>query len=161
MSKITKREMSAEEKYISGLKDIEKKNSFIVPEKYFENFSSRLKDKIIGQEKTSSVLQGIQITIRHRLAFAASFIGLLIIIYSGVKYLLADTDSSLFPASELTENYDYQLSDIDDYMLYELYSETSTNNLEHTISADEEKLSAMVEYLLYSDYDIELLVKEL
>jgi len=40
MSKINKGKMSEMEKYVSDFNGIEKKNCFIVPEAYFENFSS-------------------------------------------------------------------------------------------------------------------------
>jgi hypothetical protein len=161
MSKFKREEMPEQKKYASGIKGIEKKNSFSVPEGYFENLSSRLQVNVHREKESPQLQHVIKHIFRSRLALAASFIGLILIVYSGIKYTLGDQSTSKTPAIEIADVINYQINDIDDNMIYDLYAETSLENSGQEGSSDEKILNAMVEYLLFTDVDIQLIAKEL
>ena len=90
--------MSEHKKYEDRINDIEKKNIFSVPEGYFEDFSSRLQLKLHDEKESQrahTVFFGIP---RYKLAMAASFIGLIIIIYSGIKFFSGNLNKALIHA---------------------------------------------------------------
>jgi hypothetical protein len=161
MSKFKRLEMSEQKKYASGINGIEKKNNFSVPDGYFENFSSRLQVTIHREKETPRLQRAIKHIFRSRLAMAASFIGLIIIAYSGIKYIIRDQSIPKTSAIEIADIINYQINEIDDNLIYDLYAETSLENSGREGSADEKNLNAMVDYLLYTDVDIQLIAKEL
>ena len=161
MSKFKRKEMSERKKYGSGINGIEKKNNFIVPEGYFETFSSHLQEKVHGEKESPQPLFKIKHVLLPRLALAASFVGLIIIVYSGIKYMSGNQQKSKPESVEIADVINYQINDLDDNMIYDFYAESSLENTDHEISSDEKTLNAMVEYILSTDIDIQLIAQEL
>jgi hypothetical protein len=153
--------MSEHKKYKNGINNIEKKNNFSVPEGYFENFSSRLQLKLQEEKESKQVRHGIYRISGYQFALAASFIGLIIITYSGIKYLTGDQASSKTPALEIADIINYQIHDIDDNLIYELYDETTLEDSDQKEMTDERILKEMIDYLVVSDIDLQLIAQEL
>ena len=153
--------MSEQKKYDSGIKGIEKKNSFNVPEGYFENLSSRLQSRLALENESPGLLNRDRDIFRSRLAIAASFIGLIIITYAGIRYLLVEPGSPETESIEIADVINYQINDFDDDLIYDLYAKTDMENSDQNDSGDEKIINAMVEYLLVEDVDIQLIAQEL
>jgi hypothetical protein len=153
--------MFERKKYASVIKGIEKKKKFIVPEGYFENFSSRLQLRLQQETGTPVPKYIIHRISRFNLALAASFIGLIIITYSGIKYLSVNHYNSKTPSLEVADVINYHIHEIDDNMIYDLYAETSLENSGQDGLSDEKSLNAMIDYLVCTDVDIQLIAKEL
>jgi hypothetical protein len=157
MSKFKGKEMSGQKKYPSGLNNVEKRNSFSVPEGYFENFSFRLQEKLPDKKEAPEFQRSIQV----RLAIAASFIGFLVITFAGIKYMLNDQKISNSQTFELADAINYRINDYDDDLLFEFYSETSVNASSEDVISEGKNVDEMLDYLLYTDLDIQLIIKEL
>jgi len=153
--------MPNQNKHIENLNNIEKKNNFIVPEGYFENFPSRLNGRIVREKEDFSTSQGLRSFSPNKLSLAASFIGLTLLIFSGMKFLLRDKEPAGIISPVVAEITDYQINEIDDEMLFELYTETLSENQSQHVQDETEILNAMIEYLLYTDMDIGLIAQEL
>ena len=139
-----------------SLKNIEKHNDFIVPEGYFENFNERLQQKVQSKREPSLHQPGIQI----RWIIAASFIGFTLITFAGLKYIQNNNKILVSQTTEIEAVISSQLNDYDDKQLYEFYSETSKeNNSEGSLEND--SIDDMVDYLLYTDLDVQSLANEL
>ena len=151
MSKFKYTPMTDRKKDRSLLDNIDKTNKFIVPEGYFENFTSGLHKGIIGNEP--SVLPKHKM---YRLAVAASFIGFLVIVFAGLTYILIDKKS--YSNSDIAEVVDFQIGDFDEVELYEALSEAVTVSPED--NNEESTIEAMINYLTYSDFDVSTLADE-
>lgn len=145
-----------------NLDDLEKKNSFQAPEGYFENFNDRLKEKLSSE----SAREKPERTIVRRLSFsqlaiAASFIGIMAVAYSGVKYMLNRQDQQqTVQQTTLANLSDYPVEDIDESTLYELYNETSTEE-SSSHSALTSQTDDLIDYLMLEDAEIEVLMQQL
>jgi len=144
-----------------SLKNQKPENGFRVPEGYFESFPGRLKIKIMSEEEPEKKKSVIRTLLLPQLAVAASFIGLMVIAYSGIRYVVNHQnfkqETGQFDVAGLS---DYQHEDFDETMLHELYSEAS-NQEEVSNTSDENSTDAMVDYLLLKNADIESMLTEL
>lgn len=70
--------MNDKKKINTELSKLKRENPFVVPEAYFDNFSSRLRDKI-HTSKASGFHEKYVLTIKPYLAVAALFVGLIIL----------------------------------------------------------------------------------
>ena len=161
MSKFKGGKMSKQKKYNSGIKGIEKKNSFTVPDGYFENLSSRVQSRLLQENESPRVQTWERNIFRSKLALAASFIGLIIITYAGIRYLSVESGSPEPEAIEIADVINYQINDFEEDMIYNLYAETNMENADQDESGNEKIINAMVEYLLVENVDIQLIAQEL
>lgn len=151
--------MMSEKRNTFKLENLERENNFRVPEGYFENFKERLHEKINFQENTSYKKSFTRSILQYQTAIAASFIGILIVSFFGLKTLFnhraLDSEVS---RSGIAAIPNINLDEIDESMLYDLYSET-----ESSASSNEEAQNsdALIDYLLLEDTDIEILMLEL
>ena len=148
--------MSTKKTSPSNLKNIEKKNNFIVPEGYFENFNERLQNKMQPKREASLLQPGIQL----RWLIAASLIGFALITFSGLIYILNDNKVLVSQTTEIEAVISSQLNEYDDKQLYEFYSETSKENISNN-SFENDSIDDMVDYLLYTDLDVQSIANEL
>ena len=124
--------------------NLERKNPFRTPEGYFENFSTRVMDRIEEHNKISSIQMFTRI-IRPALAIAASFAIIFLLIYVPVNILRPQITMNIEEADsfELFKYYN-----INDQTMINIFEE------EHNDTYDEELLETV---LLASVSDIELL----
>jgi hypothetical protein len=153
--------MSEHKKYEDRINDIEKKNIFSVPEGYFEDFSSRLQLKLHDEKESQHVQPGIFGISRYRLAMAASFIGLLLITYSGIKFFSGKPDNSKNQAIEIADIINYHVNDLDEKMIFDFYEETSLEDSVQNDVSDERILNEMIDYIVATDIDLQLIAQEL
>jgi hypothetical protein len=162
MVKNKRRKMQPKKKHNIHLEDIEKKNNFNVPDGYFNNFSSRLKEKlkIIDPGDIRTPERSTLFSL-NSLALAASVSGLIILLYTGIALLTNHQGRSKFGNEKIADVIDFPNCDIDDHMLFEIYSSTPSYE-QHNIDKDENQIiNAMIEYLLYTNADVSTLIQEL
>lgn len=133
------------------LSEIKKENPFVVPPRYFDNFSARLQIKIetettIRHSPKKLVIQFL----KPALGLAACLAIAVLLVYSPLKnYKNSQLANNTGPNTELTEeNYISLLEGMDDDSFYEFISEPVINS-EYN---DEELVSYLS--LTASDYDI-------
>ena len=153
--------MSDREKYKTRINDIETKNSFNVPEGYFENFSSRLQIKLQDVKESQHVQPRIFGIPQYNLALAASFIGLIIIIFSGIKFFSGNVKNSKTAPIEIADIINYHVNDLDENMIFDFYEETALEDSSQTNIRDERILDEMIDYLAISNIDLQLITQDL
>lgn len=127
-----------------------KEHPFGVPEGYFENFASRLQERIREEESSQVPVRRIPGGTKFRIAMAAAVVGLALISYSIFKVSSAGNGSNgNFPEMALLEQ--LQVFD-DDRYLYDLIEEVE-------VEMDEEEAFAVqaIEYLAMNDAEMVLL----
>ena len=139
-----------------NLKSIEKINNFIVPEGYFEKFNDRLQNKMPSKREPSLLHPSNQL----RWVIAASLIGFALITFAGLKYILNSNKVLVSQTTEIEAVISSQLNEYDDKQLYEIYSETAKENLSMD-SPENDSIDDMVDYLLYTDLDVQSIANEL
>jgi len=127
-----------------------KEHPFGVPEGYFENFASRLQERIRAEEASHVPVRRMVNNARFRIAMAAAVVGLALISYSIFKVSSAENGSNgNFPEMALLEQ--LQVFD-DDRYLYDLIVDANEE-------MDEEEAFAVqaIEYLAINDAELVLL----
>lgn len=145
----------AKNRNIFRLEEKKPANPFRVPEGYFENFNREVEHRILREEKGSEIPEKGKSLLLRQLTLAASFIGFLVMVYSGVRFLVSDRNNvSENIVNELTALEDHILTG-DESMIYELYSQTRSEEAEVTGEED------IMEYLLLQGEDMDVLLAEL
>ena len=143
------------------LKDLKTEKSFQVPEGYFESFPERLQERIKESKKEETKKSFYHTYFIPQLAIAASFIGLMLLAYSGIKFLTNKQDfKSQNQNSIIADIPDYSLDDLDETTLYEVYNEGGSENGSFNSSGKNET-DVMIDYLLLENADIEVLMQQL
>lgn len=153
--------MSERKKHKTRINDIETKNSFSVPEGYFENFSSRLQLKLQEEKESQHSQPRVFGISRYNLALAASFIGFILITYSGIKFFSGNQNKSKTQAIEIADIINYHVNDLDETMIVDFYEETSLEDSAQNNVSDERILNEMIDYIAASDVDLQLIAQEL
>ena len=91
-----------------------RKNPFGVPDNYFEDFPSRIQERLSG---TPSITQQRVYPIRRTLAMAAMFIGLLTVGYFGLRMIMNGQDAGMLSEDEVSTAIEYYDLQFDDDML--------------------------------------------
>ena len=127
-----------------------KEHPFGVPEGYFENFASRLQERIREEESSHVPVRRVFAGAKFRIAMAAAVVGLALISYSILKVNSAGNSSnSNFPEMALLEQ--LQVFD-DDRYLYDLIDE-----VEEEMNEEEAFAVQAIEYLALNDAEMILL----
>jgi len=153
--------MSKESEIDHNLRKIRDKEVFRVPENYFTNFQDRIMNKVRESESKESGITISWRNIRPQLLFAASFIGIAIIISAGMKYLSERKAIYSFTSDEVAEIIEYQLADIDESTITDAYESSYTQEIPDEYNLNSEAMDEIVDYLVYEDVDIQLLAQEL
>lgn len=127
-----------------------KEHPFGVPEGYFENFASRLQERIREEESSHVPVRRMANGAKFRIAMAAAVVGLALISYSLFKFTSAGNGSDgSFPEMALLEQ--LQVFD-DDRYLYDLIEDA-----EEEMNEEEAFAVQAIEYLAINDADMVLL----
>lgn len=133
-------------------------NPFIAPDGYFESFNDKVLMKI-KQEKNLQIpvyrKKTLQI-LRSQLIFAASFIGLALIIYSGIQFILGKQSFNNSQNNYITEVIEIEMGNISEDMLYEMIEPQSLTDV-----SDDNIDEIIIEYLINTKIDFETLFNEL
>lgn len=134
------------------------KNFFQVPDGYFESFNERILLKIKNDSKISATTRENKIweLVRPQLLFAASFIGLAIIIYSGIYFILGQEKTSNSDHNYIADFMNMEIQNINEDILFEMIE--LPNNFD---ASDNSMEDIIIEYLVNTDIDYDLLIKEL
>ncbi len=139
------------------LSDLQSSNPFLVPERYFEDFSRRLKDRIEAEEENSTTLLRRHPSRFLRMALAASILGFVLFTGFFIRYLVnrngltRDGINYATLVEQDIENYDLD-------QLTDLYTETADTDtgLENNVYTD-----AVIIYLVNEDVDLNLIIENL
>lgn len=134
------------------------KNFFQVPEGYFESFNESILLKIKNDGKVSETTRENKIwqLVRPQLLFAASFIGLAIIIYSGIYFILGQEKASNTDHNYIADLVNIEIQNINEDILFEMIE------LPNKFDASDKSMEdIIIEYLVNTDIDYNLLIKEL
>jgi len=160
--------MSPKKQNSFSLKDHKSDSGFKVPEGYFDALPGQVQARLLEEKQAEPKKPTIRSLMLPQLAAAASFIGLMFISYIGITFVLDTQEIKKgIQQTEIADLSDFPLEDLDEDMLYELYSQTSA---QESATAPENKsfpspennnTDEMIEYLLLEDADIEILMQEL
>ncbi|HBF88223.1 MAG TPA: hypothetical protein DDX39_06230 [Bacteroidales bacterium] len=131
-----------------------KKNNFQVPENYFEQFSSKISERIVALESSEKNKKS-KFSYRSQLKLAASILIFISLSFAGYKFFFNENPQVLnnIQISELIEN-DYVNID-DEYLLYELLSE---ENVDLQLNSIEDQ--DVISYLEDESIDESILLNE-
>jgi hypothetical protein len=133
-----------------------KKNSFRIPDSYFEEFPQRLMEKLDSVSTPEGEQGSIWSVIRPRLAIAATIIGFALIGYTSVKLISRERPSSEFSGTEIAEYIEYYSSDLDEGIYYEVLDEIYDEESRDPVLND-----VIIDYLVDQDIDYLTLIEEL
>ena len=138
----------------NNLSKINKDNPFQIPEDYFDNFPSRLSEKIHAR-KTPGVYEKYILTLKPYLAIAALFIGVVII--GAIFYNVFFRENSI---QELKTNDIAELIHEDAYYLSEesiieiIYMDDIVSEDEQTGDSENNLPNEVIDYLINEEIDI-------
>lgn len=135
---------------------------FQVPDGYFDGFPERMHSRLHSEMSEIPEKSVFRELIIPRLALAASFIGLMVISYTGIRFLVNQQDyhKRVLPI-EMADLTEFSVDDLDETALYDLYNETSLADSETVSRESNNKTDEMIEYLLLQGDDIVVLMQEL
>ena len=129
-----------------------KEHPFGVPEGYFENFASRLQERIREEESSQVPVRRMFTGTRFRIAMAAAVVGLALISYSIFRINATGNGANgNFPEMAFLE--ELQMFD-DDRYLYDLIDE-----VEEEMNEEEAFAVQAIEYLALNDAEMVLLLE--
>jgi len=109
---------------------------FSVPEGYFENFSSRLMERI-KLEKKPRIFKRTQRTLRPALAIAATLAALILAGYFIIR-LNTNNGGKTEPVQEFADVIDYYIYDFDDETIISVFNDETDLNYLNNIYKEEE-----------------------
>lgn len=129
---------------IKNLPDGLKKDlPFSVPEGYFQNFSTRLRNKLETERKPGFFGKTYMI-LRPQLAIAATFAALIISGYAIIRFGL-NKDRYTEPSQEYAEIIDYYIYDFDDETIMAVFTEENNLNYLNNNLEEEEIINYLTE----------------
>lgn len=140
---------------MDDLSKIKKKQIFKVPDNYFNEFSSRLQDKI-HKEKPVSGVEKIMLFARPKLTLAFLIVGFILIAYVSFKLFLSDNLKTELSANDIAEIIEYNAYDFDENLFIEALEETDFEIIE-----DAEYTNEIIDYLIEENIDYLTLINEL
>jgi hypothetical protein len=143
------------------LKNLKPIESFKVPKGYFEAFPECIQARIHEENATPEKIPTFLNFTFTQIALAASFVGLAIMTYSGIKFAVNNQNmKDTIQQTEITNLPDNVLYELDETWLYDIYSETSVDN--NSINSTEKNdTDELINYLILEDSEIEILIQEL
>ncbi|MBN1118195.1 MAG: hypothetical protein JXA77_13385 [Bacteroidales bacterium] len=121
------------------------KESFKVPDNYFDYLPGRVLNKIKNEEQVIKERKSIFVLIKPQLALAASFIALFMLTYAGFSILIPDRDKNdELSQSEIYAELESELYNIDENSLYEMVYNTNEPSKEILNDLSREEI---IEYL--------------
>lgn len=148
--------MNEEPKIPEKIAGAGKQLPFGIPDRYFEEFRTRLQDRIHGTEP-SKTRTGLIRMVRPAMGYAALVAGFLIIAFFAVRQITGPGQHDLPDTPELAEMVDYYLVDYDEELLYETLSDLQDVQ-ELTPLADQS--DEIFDYLSVDGVDDVLLIDE-
>lgn len=143
------------------LKKPKSESPFQVPDGYFEGFNERLNKRLTEDTVPAPGKTQYLRLFRNQMAIAASFIGLMLLAYTGIKLIVNRQDKSIEIGQNGIANLtDYPVSDLDETMIYDLYNEVALEE-NNSGSAGSDVTDAMIDYLVMEDADIEGLMTDI
>ena len=129
---------------------IKKNQGFKVPDKYFDELGQKIIERIHTKPKAQPKILGLS---KKHFAYAASFIGFLVILYSGYLYINNTSEKYEVTADDITEylnTYEYNMD-----VAY-IINEYGLSNTEYSSVNSEE----LIEYLLSENIDYYTIIDE-
>ena len=137
------------------LEEINKGNPFKVPENYFENFSSRMADKI-SQTEAAKTPATAHAWLRPKMAFAVAFAGLAIILVVGSLFF--NLRGKPMSSGEMMEAYKYSaIQDVTDEQLAQMLNKTDEQQVTDSVKQAREK-QEIIDYLSKDNIDINTII---
>lgn len=152
--------MPKKDNIINDFPDFSNKNSFVVPEGYFENFSDRLSNRMFAEEAKISLKRDSRLGIffNSKLALAASILLFISVSYFTIQVILNRKTTS--ESKYYSELIDHEIYDYDLGLLTEFYLETEESTIQDLDSETDED-SEIIDFLITEDIDIEMIIDEL
>jgi len=163
MKKLSKHKlefMPKKDKIMNDFPEFSKKNSFVVPEGYFDNFSEHLSKRMLAEEETLSRRNDsiIKILFNSKLALAASILLFISVSYFTIQEILNRNTSS--ESQYYSELIDHEIADYDLGLLAEFYVEDEESSVQDLDSEAYED-SEIIDFLITEDIDIEMIIEQL
>ncbi len=141
------------------LSQIEKKNSYEVPQGYFDTFPRRLQERL-HPEKELSFAERLVIYIKPHFALAAMMVGVFVIAFFAINLFTSDNINHIETVNTgMADVLEYELNEVDEISLMEMLAAEE----EAEVVTDEEDayVEEAIEYLLNEGVSIETLMQEL
>ena len=135
---------------------IVKKNSFRIPDNYFEEFPDKLFKRIESENKPVKVRHLVPVTYRSSLAIAATILAIAVIGYLTVLIVSTDKPGTQLAAPEIAEYIEYYASELDESDYYDLLDESYTDE-----SIEDNYEDVVINYLVDQNIDFQTIVEEL
>ncbi|MCF8379339.1 MAG: hypothetical protein K9H49_07165 [Bacteroidales bacterium] len=134
-----------------------RENSFVVPEGYFDTFSTRLNKRILLEQEAASEKKTFNLKsfLNHKLAVAASLLIIITVSYFTVNIILNHNKTVSQNYAAYIEN---SIDDFDLALLADFYDEDEFTDQSDFFSEEDQDI---IDFLISEDIDIELIIEEL
>ena len=137
--------MQEDDDILKNLKGKLPKESFKVPDNYFEYLPGKVINRIKNEEQVIKERKSIFVLLKPQLAVAASFFALFMLAYAGFSILIPDRDkNNELSQSEIYAELESELYNIDENSLYEMVYNTNESSKEILNNLSQEEI---IEYL--------------
>ena len=141
------------------LSKIEKKNSYEVPDGYFDTFPQRLQERLYPHKEVSFAGKLVQFVKPH-LALATMMVGVFIIAFLGIKLFTPENINNIEAVNVgMADMLEYELNEMDEISLMEMLA--AEEDVEVTTYEEDAYIEEAIEYLLNEGVSIETLMQEL
>lgn len=147
--------MQEKKDILKKLDSIKKNQQFGVPDDYFNNFNSRLADKIKNQQKEEK--KSLFQIIKPQLAVAASFAALFLLAYTVFNVLIPEKRDIVLSESEIYATLENEIDDIDENMLIQQIEYNENTEVYSDIDLTEQEI---LEYLSNESLDDNILLND-
>ena len=135
------------------LSKIERKNSFEVPEGYFDALPSKIQGKCIEQEEVSFIPR-IYLLLNPK--WMVSFSVVIVLVVVGVNYMKDVKPIEIADASQSETISEQDITDIDEALIVEVITDEEPKN-ENTIDTQDDP----IDYLIAHEVDETIIINEL
>ncbi len=137
-----------------------KENPFLVPDGYFENFSSRLQDKLAEERKKEE--RSLYLVLKPFIYTVSSVAAILILTFIFYKAIVDKGNTAVPSNSEIAAMFEEDVYDLEDTYLSDNYSnELEADDLMFSNEDDPSYEDEIIQYLLDENVEIETIVNEL
>ncbi len=141
------------------LSKIEKKNSYQVPDGYFDTFPQRLQERL-HPEKEVSFAEKLIILIKPHVTLATMMVGVFIIAFFAIHLFTSENINNIETVNTgMADMLEYELNEMDEISLMEMLA--ADEEVEVTTYEEDAYIEEAIEYLMNEGVSIETLMQEL
>ncbi len=136
---------------------LKKENPFRVTDQYFDSLPEKILESVYSADNQEPANKNKMLRLKHLLAYAASFLGLIFLSYLGIQYFRLKQGHNYISKNDAIEYVSFYTSDFDEATILENIPIGKNEN----ISANDAESESIISYLVDEGIDELTLYSEL